>query len=217
MTLSPSPLLSLPAELRNQIVEYALTTPTSVLHHQPSPHKPLFAETRNGPELNQLKYTCRQLYAETAGLEVKYNALRFELPSDETNAYTSTRFPPFLYDCAPDRRRWLRDVVISVRNPLARSLPQPAVDALLALAAFSKKHPSIRVTYEYVDDAKGEHHVPKYQHALPFVSVAVCLGLALPIPEAWSGVVDTLMAVCGRWNLLLWSLFLGMCDILAMR
>lgn len=63
----PSRLLALPRELRDTIYEFTLTEPNGLsLRTRLS----FFVGLRNNSkqeEMNQLKYVCRQLYAETKG------------------------------------------------------------------------------------------------------------------------------------------------------
>jgi hypothetical protein len=73
-------LLKLPAELRNRIYEYALTAPPpSTLAYSELPtsqeQKPQLVFTLYGEPFNTLKNTCRQLRAETSGLELAFNTL----------------------------------------------------------------------------------------------------------------------------------------------
>lgn len=221
-SVSTSPFLNLPAELRNHIVAYALTTSARTLQYMPNDNlhseKPIFEDPQQPDhEFNQLKYVCKQLYYETAGLEIKYNALRFDLPEDD--AYTlariqdsldsgfssptlllpiaSTSFPPFLYTCSKTKVTLLREIIIAIRKPASYSLNRPMVDRLLGLDLFSKENPRIKITYEYVDEVY-EYKSPKYQQFVPWLSVAVCLGAALPLPVAWKPAADLLRSVCGR-------------------
>lgn len=217
---SASPFLNLPAELRNQIVTYALTTPTNTLQYNPHNHprynKPIFEDPQHpNHEFNQLKYVCKQLYAETAGLEINYNALRFDLPEDD--AYTlariqnsidsglpsatlvpipSTSFPPFLYTCSKTRAAWLREIIVTIRKPASYSLSQPMVERLLSLTKFARENPRVRITYEYVDEVY-EYKAPKYQMVVPWLSVAVCVGAALPLSGAWKPAGELLRGVWG--------------------
>jgi hypothetical protein len=77
-------LLQLPAELRNRIYEYALTDPSSTglrfkafLIVNDTICKPLLLGT-NGEQFNALKHVCRQLRAETDGLDLAYNVALIE-------------------------------------------------------------------------------------------------------------------------------------------
>lgn len=232
---SSSPLLNLPPELRNIIIEHALTSSTRALQfNASSKQKPIFEDAPTH-EFNQLKYVCKQLYTETAGLEIKYNALRFELPEDDAYALAriqnyidsgfdkdlfahirTTSFPPFLYTCAPSRLPWLREVIITIRKPARYSLSQPTVDRLLSLTRFARDNPWVKITYEYVDEVYG-YKAPKYQQVVPWLSVAVCLGAVLPIPAAWSPVGNILLDACGRGNLLFWSIGLGIWELVGMK
>jgi hypothetical protein len=75
-------LLELPAELRNRIYEYALTDVSSIglrfrayLIINDAICKPALLDA-NGEQFNALKYVCRQLRAETDGLDLAYNVVR---------------------------------------------------------------------------------------------------------------------------------------------
>jgi hypothetical protein len=82
----PSRLLQLPAELRNKIFELALTHTNwgdGLRLHVPSNNTKRFLyacseqheSIHRAVEVNQLKYVNKQLWKETAGLEVKYNSV----------------------------------------------------------------------------------------------------------------------------------------------
>ncbi|KAF2451242.1 hypothetical protein P171DRAFT_425765 [Karstenula rhodostoma CBS 690.94] len=237
-TSTSSPLLSLPPELRNRIFASALTSPSHTLQYSPlsKPSRPLFSDpTTPTHEFNQLKYACRQLYLETAGLEIKHNALRFDLPEDD--AYTlarvqdsidsglvsplasppsSTTFPPFLYTCAPAKRAWLSRITITIRKPARYSLSPPTVDRLLSLAKFKRENPHVEVTYEYVDEVY-EYVAPKWQVGVPWLSVAVCLGVALPVEGAVRLAVDAAVKWCGRGGLVFWGAAFGAWDLVGLK
>lgn len=77
-------LLDLPRELRDIIYEYALTEDGGLIVQSlppdfeslPAIHlEAAGAKYKTDP--NQLKFTCRQLYAETIGLSLRYNKLSF--------------------------------------------------------------------------------------------------------------------------------------------
>ncbi|ORY10201.1 hypothetical protein BCR34DRAFT_588801 [Clohesyomyces aquaticus] len=80
-TTNASSLLRLPGEIRNRIYASALTAPSGLTYRSSiSTGKFYFCEsdpTSGGSEYNQLKYTCRQLYAETASLESRVNVIIF--------------------------------------------------------------------------------------------------------------------------------------------
>ncbi|KAF2874968.1 hypothetical protein BDV95DRAFT_564032 [Massariosphaeria phaeospora] len=72
---SKSPLLRLPAEIRNQIFELAFTSPS------PSSTIHILYQTCTGTARDdlaiQLPFTCRQLYAETANMVYSLNTFLF--------------------------------------------------------------------------------------------------------------------------------------------
>ena len=78
--------LSLPSELRNAIVRYALSSPSPLVYRYATPHHTFGVlcsdtSTTDTPdrviELNQLKNVSRQLRTETEGLELQCNDLVF--------------------------------------------------------------------------------------------------------------------------------------------
>jgi hypothetical protein len=71
-----SPLLLLPAELRNRIYFFALTTPTGDLTFNTSRRRFNVSSIGAG-----LLTACRSLYSETRYLPLQSNRLVFELPS----------------------------------------------------------------------------------------------------------------------------------------
>ena len=70
-------LLDLPRELRDMIYEYALTEKAGLVVLKSSPSRLRAADNPRGPDPNSLKFVCRQLYAETKGLGLRYNKLTF--------------------------------------------------------------------------------------------------------------------------------------------
>jgi hypothetical protein len=73
---TPSPLLSLPAELRNQIYTLALTSPTSTLPFNPTTRR--FDVSSIGAGLLS---TCSQIFDETRYLPLQLNRLVFDMES----------------------------------------------------------------------------------------------------------------------------------------
>ncbi|KAF1848607.1 uncharacterized protein K460DRAFT_403889 [Cucurbitaria berberidis CBS 394.84] len=87
-------LLTLPGEIRNRICQYALSCemlrlalpvvgtspPSPLLDSRLAVPRPILIDAAVQDltkviEFNQVKFACRQLYAETAGVELKYNHL----------------------------------------------------------------------------------------------------------------------------------------------
>jgi hypothetical protein len=105
-----SRLLELPAELREQIHQYALTEPEGL------PWESLF--NTQDVQTNQLQLVCRQLYIETAGLELKYNAVTFHQPSSEEEEEIigerlSIEVRRFAEKTAPSRLHQITSIIFS--------------------------------------------------------------------------------------------------------
>ncbi|KAF2240957.1 hypothetical protein BU26DRAFT_572195 [Trematosphaeria pertusa] len=152
---SSSRLLQLPGELRNRIYEYVLTDP-SPLGLQYSEQfvggtciskpwlKPRFEGMRD-KEITKIKYVCRKLYAETAGLEIKFNSLRF---SD--SECPARMFKDFLAICSPSKAAWIRTVVLRLGDySHCISVLQENIDTLLPIADFCRRNPQATVKYTY--------------------------------------------------------------------
>jgi hypothetical protein len=150
-TSSTSPLLLLPGELRNCIYEYAFAT-ESEIEYIADP-RPQFVPRGDDTtfELNQLRYTCRQLYEETAGLEVKVNQVYFV--GKQYNSGPAERFLEFITTCTPERVDWFRNVTLDLPDnrveewgfTLHMLLEQK--HTMVSLGDFCHKHPLVHVRY----------------------------------------------------------------------
>jgi hypothetical protein len=119
MTETPR-LFKLPGELRNRILEYALTSSEPLRYNSPmgSSSRSSFYVSLTKPdgtmishEFNVIKYVNRQLYAETAGLEIKLNTLHFSFQIG-IEWSPAQHFFSFICFLAPTKRMWLRHVVV---------------------------------------------------------------------------------------------------------
>ncbi|KAF2240956.1 hypothetical protein BU26DRAFT_572194 [Trematosphaeria pertusa] len=139
-----SRLLQLPGELLNRIYEYALTD-TSPCGLQYVTHLSIYGERKrtftsaNGIELNRLKYVCGKLYAETAGLELKFNTVTFRFREPANS------FSVFLEASSPSVAAMLTTVILSSSDP-NDILPEP-FRALLPVMWFCKQNPRVTVKY----------------------------------------------------------------------
>ncbi|KAF2115344.1 hypothetical protein BDV96DRAFT_575321 [Lophiotrema nucula] len=89
---SLSPLLRLPGELRNRIYEYTTFEPHGLFYGTSAIGKPtLFSNFERTHECNQLKYACRQLYAETKGLGLGCGMITFAFNTSSTLVGSSAR------------------------------------------------------------------------------------------------------------------------------
>jgi len=168
---STFPLLRLPGELRNRIYEYALQTDddddglkfdSGVRSYEGVSRDDGF-DGHNIPRfipygvsrsnckdhLNQLKLTCRQLYKETAGLELQVNRVQFL-------THWSDKFGPgqlfltFIRSCAANKRGCFRD--ISLWASTHRQVPKlsqslESKDVMFELAEYCRQHPQVNINY----------------------------------------------------------------------
>jgi hypothetical protein len=71
-------------------------------------------EYTNRKEFNLLKFTCHQLYKETAGIEIKLNRVEFLGPHESPGS--AQAFNDFLSTCTPSKAQWLREVTLYFAN-----------------------------------------------------------------------------------------------------
>ncbi|KAI4673151.1 uncharacterized protein J4E78_001658 [Alternaria triticimaculans] len=172
---SASPLLRLPGELRNRIYEYALQTDdddglkfdSGVRSYEGVSSDDGF-DGHNIPRFipygfsrldhfNELKFTCRQLYKETAGLELQVNRVHFM-------THWSDKFGPgqlfltFIRNCAATKRGYFGD--ISLWTSTHRQMPELSQslepkDIMFELAEYCRQHPHVNIGYfvPYLDTA----------------------------------------------------------------
>ncbi|KAH7091417.1 hypothetical protein FB567DRAFT_274113 [Paraphoma chrysanthemicola] len=206
---SPSPLLQLPAEVRNEIVEFALTSSGPLHHCQPrtlfSPvrlqasychifveGKDIIDDQLERPLFNNLKLVCRQLHAETAGLEIRFNSLIFA-PQSVSPFYSNPHIPvsygkylkaaeqwlfDFVAPMTPKKLQWLSTVIIAsgTKCLAMRQSKAPPMPDLSSLAMFCKQHPHIDVRYQFSNWDLESNNGGK---SLNFLAAGVCLIAAL--------------------------------------
>jgi len=115
----PSHFFRLSAELRNRIYEFALSaTRGSLLVEMVRGTSRMSKKPRltdyDTPEqeFNQIKFVNRQLYAETAGMEVSFNRIVFAAQLGVRSYRPFHRFHHFVKECAPGKWKWLRHMVL---------------------------------------------------------------------------------------------------------
>lgn len=153
---SSNRLLKLPAELRLQIYGCALHAPEGVVSQpvhmhgttclyryaryrkrarQPRSSSPNPAVTAAN-ELNQLKYVCRKMYADTKGLLVATNTLIFD--------HGINKFLDFVQTCPPATLKTIRHVSIITRMQPTSRIPGQTGD-YAALIDFCESYPKAAV------------------------------------------------------------------------
>ncbi|KAF1944321.1 hypothetical protein EJ02DRAFT_98722 [Clathrospora elynae] len=148
-SLQGFPFLRLPGELRNRICEYSLTT-TEVLQFTEHRGKARLLDPANKvKDFNKLKYVCRQLYKETAGLEVKFNTvvIRFDFSSSPKRE-PARIFGTFLTTCAPSKVSWFADIILksSHSGHNLNDLLEPA-SHIFPVATFCRMNPHVKIRY----------------------------------------------------------------------
>lgn len=205
---SPSPLLALPAEVRNRIMEFALTSSGPLYHRPPHPrnthqlnqvrrHHRLVEEKHmvsNTPHFsfNTVKLVCRQLYAETAGLELQHNSILFKshgMRPHNRNGLVQAMHRPlrksaessffdFVTPMTPTKLEWLSTVIIASDHRALSMLngAAPPMENLSMLAYFCKQYPNIKMRYQFPNFC-FDHSDP--HPSLQYLTVGTALTWAL--------------------------------------
>ncbi|KAL1597142.1 hypothetical protein SLS60_008724 [Paraconiothyrium brasiliense] len=162
----PIGLINWPAEIRNAIYKYVLTSdkpltcvmpPRAYVKGQPkivrSEHCTMKLEKAAAhPSFNQLQFVNRQLRYDTKGLELKFNTINF--PTTWSNAMRFDRFSvegllAFRNACPPAHFSWLRTVrVRSVTHLMRLTYTDANSEAVIyTIVNFCKANPHIEVQY----------------------------------------------------------------------
>jgi hypothetical protein len=167
--------LKLPAELRNHIYHFALTTSKGLYLDPSNPTRFLDAdakeEYKKRKTINLLKFTCHQLYKETADIEIKFN--RVELLGPHQFPGPAQAFNDFLSRCTATKAQWLREVTLWFpdRDALSFGNCVESEAVLLPIVEFCRN-------YIYVDVRYMPHHF-KFSTNNPdrFIMIGVWLSL----------------------------------------
>jgi hypothetical protein len=154
-----STLFEIPGEIRNRILEYALTSSTPLQYNPPidDDSRPSFCVSSTKPdgtmvshEFNVIKYVNRQLYAETAGLEIKLNTLHFSSQEGIRSSPTQ-HLISFVCLLTPIKKGWLHNVVVHdyMRNAHQKRIPlmEDTPYTIAALIKQSKMCPLLEIHY----------------------------------------------------------------------
>jgi len=158
------------------------------------------------PTYNKVKFVNKQLYAETAGLEIRFNALLFSaqlvapfrpdphLPAGRNTYRNSAEqwFFTFIAPMTPRKLEWLSTVIIATEVK-SLSLMNPEAPAMLdlpALAMFCKQHPKIDLRYQFQDFNIGFSNLDR---ALTFLTAGMALTTARHGNEAGLKVKQALL------------------------
>ena len=103
----------------------------------------------NQRPVNQLKYVNRQLYHETAGLEITYNSVfvNHVVPNESIH-----HFIRFTVRCSPGKLQWLKQVVVeetaTTEEKTLFSWHRNNTKSILALLKFCAENPQTTVTLQ---------------------------------------------------------------------
>ncbi|KAB2104277.1 hypothetical protein AG0111_0g7843 [Alternaria gaisen] len=162
-------LSMLPAEIRNTIYELALTAPEPLRCFDPvfwdeynPTNKRHYLYLRATPtdaldelafefdtvEYNQLKYVSKEVYAETVGLELKYNEITLRVSRKSEYATSFLLLNRWLSSIPVTKRSWIKtiNITIETKSRYVEAGPE-GVDTLARLTRLCNDNPSMRVKY----------------------------------------------------------------------
>ncbi|KAF2244824.1 hypothetical protein BU26DRAFT_568819 [Trematosphaeria pertusa] len=201
--------LGLPSELRNKVYKEALTADSKLLYwlqtwEDDNPRQILtllrvdYSLGCNNEPFNQLKYVNRQLYRETAGLELKFNTLSFYHYKSSTAALFT-----FAATITPSKLAWLTLVVVrAAGNCVSMRGPAPESPDISMIVYFCKQNPRVQLRYIF-----PRFKYPNGLAPLEFMGTGVALCVALkgddtlhdvtPPDFAWP---DDLIRMAKKWR-----------------
>jgi hypothetical protein len=158
---TPFPLFRLPGELRNRVYELVLTSSEPLrysVYSADQVEKPVLGVATTSDrvtlEFNQLKYVNKALYAECAGLEIKYSDISFGSYINEGKP-PGYQFIAWVETMTPTKQHWLNKTTITLQDPYSatkkpafrlQSVPDTA-HTIAQLAEFCRTHSNITMTY----------------------------------------------------------------------
>jgi hypothetical protein len=161
---------------------------------------------RTHRSFNRLRYVCKQLYAETAGMELQFNSILFScqplqpfvaagrLPAHRNPIVKSAEqwFQDFTASITRRKLKWLSTVIITsgLECLTMRNLDAPAMPNLPVLATFCKKNPKIELHY-YFQNFDFDHDDPT--PVLNFLTARVALTTAVKGADAGKKARDDLL------------------------
>jgi hypothetical protein len=130
-------------------------------------------------EFNQLKYVSRQLYAETAFLEVKFSSIRCsgQVLGGSIQHGPAATFATFLRGCSPSKAPWITHVQLEISGnaKMLRRLLIEKASHFVAIADFCRTHPQAHVWYMIQEPPQ----LRSYFEAHYYFYVAVFMKIAL--------------------------------------
>jgi hypothetical protein len=148
-----SPLIRLPRELRDLVFEYALSFEGGLIADvinatgQDSTGNDSTAVTRfhakeslEKMKANQLRLVCRQFYAESNKLELRYNDITFVDTNGQSNAFTN--FVHFYKNCPAAQLQFVRRVTILDSHKSFIQREELEHEALAVFPSFCKHFPN---------------------------------------------------------------------------
>lgn len=191
-----SKLLSLPAEIRNIIYEYALTEDGGVvgdIRHLPGTWLRFRAADNEDKDLacesNQLRYVCRQLHKETTALGLGFNDITLSDKHERNSRAMYDKLDMLLTQAPPDILSSIRHINIS-DGETDMLTDQVYIDDLLSLVLvdFCRRYPQATVTVELDWLAYGIDYFEELMEDM--VRMMGTLKCRRPLPEESHSTLD---------------------------
>lgn len=229
-----SPLLQLPGELRNLIYECTLAMADGAFCKRRCGSGPfrLYESSTCDPidrnEINQMKYSCHQLYRETSGLGLEMNTIIFD------SASTFLTFPQplasrdccsFMRECAETQQRKIKKITLWEVRPDDERFPHedPGFDlnSVSLLIQYCKYRPDIEIAlrigrldvtaspFQFVIDAFMTHITlrkddTKFSFSIPANALNKVIGGAMFMAEFWEGYGTSTEAAPANFKVFPW-------------
>jgi hypothetical protein len=150
-SMSSSPFLRLPSEVRNAIYEFVLTSPTGL-------------DLRTYKRFNQLKHVNCQMRFETSNLEFAYNSsftfrTASESPMDEFLQVATLSCSESDLALMPEMN--------TIDSP-DKIHEESLIEAMFELARFSRVHPHLHIKYYFMKRVIGSYNSDHVAHSILF-------------------------------------------------
>ncbi|KAF2001334.1 hypothetical protein P154DRAFT_521732 [Amniculicola lignicola CBS 123094] len=203
-----SPLLQLPAEIRNMVYEYVFYSTSGLqCRHRSQDSVEKSYSSQNGSaewflytadevsclkgpfigtpdmdlpkiEFNKLKYVCHQLHEETAFLEIKANDT---ITFTKDFVHPGREFMSFKAAIPPTVLQWLKIVVIEKSCRKVGNVGLDDIEHLKQIGRFCQTHPHVTVKYVFKSFAYNSNTTSGQQFisSIQFIGVGVILSYIL--------------------------------------
>jgi hypothetical protein len=119
-------------------------------------------------EFNRPKHVCRQLYTETAGLELKFSCIRCsgQVVVGTLESGPAATFASFLWNCTPSKASWITRVHLEIGGNAATIgvLLIEQSSHFIDIANFCRSYPRAHVSYLIKEPAQLRSHYEAHHY-----------------------------------------------------